>query len=738
MNEHTGWLLDLYPHPERGVILWLLGDDGHRRRFVQDFPATFYAAGPSHLLRELWVFLMHQPLELVLSREERRDLFEGKKTVLAARLDQPLALPSLYRKAVDYFPDLAFYDVDLDVALRHAAVYGTFPLARCYFAADERSMVHELQVLDSKWELDPQPPPLRILTIEPDVDPFHRDPRQILVHTPKMDMALDINEASSLGLLNYRLREFDPDLIVSSYGDTFLLPMLLERAAKEDRPLLLNRDLEDKIVRKKARSYFAYNQVVHRGQQVRLTGRLHLDTRNTVLYSEYGLDGALEMARVTSLPIQTAARVSPGTGISSLQIIKALELGILVPVHKEQLEDPKTTTQLFREDMGGAVYDPIIGVHPDVAEVDFSSMYPMIMNTFNVSPETVNSVKPTAELAPDLGMIVDRDRPGLIPQTLAPLLEKRLTLKAKLLTLSKIDCRYGAYKAAAAAEKWMLITCFGYLNFKGARFGKVEAHEAVTAYSREAMMRAKEAAEDLGFRVLHMYVDGMWISQPGYRTAQDFAPLLDEISARTKLPIGLEGIYKWVAFQSSRQNKKIAVPNRYFGIFQDGEIKTRGIETRRRDTPAFIAEIQMEILEILNRAPSADHLIDCLPGIKTLIQQRQADLRAGRVPLENLIVHHRLSRTLKEYRVPTSAAVAMKQLEDAGKVLQPGQSVRFLYALGKTRARAWDLPEEPDPRTVDLRRYRRLLDRAVNAILEPVTGVENALTAILLSQMSFL
>ena len=174
MNEHTGWLLDLYPHPERGVILWLLGDDGHRRRFVQDFPATFYAAGPSHRLRELWVFLIHQPLELALSREERRDLFEGQKTVLAARLDQPFALPSLYRKAVDYFPDLAFYDVDLDVALRHAAVYGTFPLARCYFAADERSVVHELQVLDSKWELDPQPPPLRILTIEPDVDPFHR------------------------------------------------------------------------------------------------------------------------------------------------------------------------------------------------------------------------------------------------------------------------------------------------------------------------------------------------------------------------------------------------------------------------------------------------------------------------------------------------------------------------------------------------------------------------------------
>ncbi len=100
------------------------------------------------------------------------------------------------------------------------------------------------------------------------------------------------------------------------------------------------------------------------------------------------------------------------------------------------------------------------------------------------------------------------DELGLIPQTLAPLLEKRFHLKSQLLTLSKYDCRYKNYKAQAAAHKWLLVTCFGYLGYKNARFGKIEAHEAVTAYGREAALRAKEAAEDMGFRVLHLYVDG--------------------------------------------------------------------------------------------------------------------------------------------------------------------------------------------------------------------------------------
>ena len=79
-----------------------------------------------------------------------------------------------------------------------------------------------------------------------------------------------------------------------------------------------------------------------------------------------------------------------------------------------------------------------------------------------------------------------------------------------------------------------------------------------------------------------------------------------------------------------------------------------------------------------------------------------------------------VSRNLNEYRVPTPAAVGMKQLEDSGKYLRPGQSVRFLYVLGKARARAWDLSDPLDPRTINIPRYQQLLWRAVNAVMEPI------------------
>jgi DNA polymerase elongation subunit (family B) len=89
------------------------------------------------------------------------------------------------------------------------------------------------------------------------------------------------------------------------------------------------------------------------------------------------------------------------------------------------------------------------------------------------------------------------------------------------------------------------------------------------------------------------------------------------------------------------------------------------------------------------------------------------------------LVHQWVSRNLDEFRAPTPAANAMKQLDEQGKSLSPGQSIRFLYIRGKQRARAWDLSETPDPRIIDLPRYSRLLTRAIKTILEPVIGIEN-------------
>jgi DNA polymerase-2 len=162
----------------------------------------------------------------------------------------------------------------------------------------------------------------------------------------------------------------------------------------------------------------------------------------------------------------------------------------------------------------------------------------------------------------------------------------------------------------------------------------------------------------------------------------------------------------------------VPVANRYFGVFQSGEVKVRGIELRRHDTPAYIREFQKEMLARMAEARDAQALLALQPELRACLRAWREDLRRGRVPLEKLVVRHTLSRELDRYRSPSPAAIAARQLEAEGKHLRPGQAVRFLYTLGRPGVRAWDLNEPPDPATLDRRRYRVLLDRAAETILE--------------------
>jgi DNA polymerase-2 len=264
------------------------------------------------------------------------------------------------------------------------------------------------------------------------------------------------------------------------------------------------------------------------------------------------------------------------------------------------------------------------------------------------------------------------------------------------------------------------VTCFGYLGYKNARFGRIEAHEAVTAYGREMLLRAKEAAEDLGFTVLHMYVDGLWVKKRGCAVVKDFQPLLDEITDRTGLPIALDGIYRWVAFLPSRLDERVPVPNRYFGVFQDGSLKMRGIEVRRHDTPRWVSDVQMQIIDILVHSDNIDDRSTYLPKVLGVIRKALTRLRTGKVPPEDLLVGLTLSRELSEYRTPSPAARAAAQLAAIGKNLRPGQRVRFVYTLGEPGVHAWDLPQALDARRVDRERYRVLLLRAAATILQPL------------------
>jgi DNA polymerase-2 len=297
---------------------------------------------------------------------------------------------------------------------------------------------------------------------------------------------------------------------------------------------------------------------------------------------------------------------------------------------------------------------------------------------------------------------------------LRPLLTRRLQLKARLTQLDPRDCRYAPLKAQVAALKWLLVVSYGYLGYPHARFGAQAAHEAVTAWGREHMLRAKEAAEDAGWRVLHMYVDGLWGQKEGV-TAAEITALQAEVNRRTQLTLALEGVYRWLAFLPSRTDARIAVPNRYFGVFQDGRVKVRGLALRRRDTCNWVRTGQQGLLQRLAEAPDYPSAATLQTALAYLHAHAER-LRTGQVPMAALVCAQTLSRPPEAYRVASSAAEVARQRRASGLDAFPGQTMRYVHTLGIPSITAW---REQTALCPDQEMYLKRLARAAAEVLEP-------------------
>lgn len=727
-RSFTGFLFDLYAQGGE-MVLWFLADDGRAIRLVDPFAPEIYISGPTDDVDRCARALARAGDAAPAGWVERLDFWTGQpRPVFAVSvLDVENWHLKLPRHAAQ-FPAVAWYNADLPPEQMYGYARNVFPLARCAVRGRDGHL-ESLEIHDERWSTTYDAPPFRAAHLAASGSMIGPRPRLQSITLTHDAVSREWDDPETMfPSFQAELDRLDPDVIFTDNGDDFVMPLLLGMAHRAGFPLRFDRDPppRPRPLSTEGRSYFSYGRILYQSPDYPLRGRWHLDRANSFMIDNSGLDGLIEVSRISRIPIQRTARRSIGTAMSSIQFDLAWRDGFLVPWRKTHPEAWKTARQLLVSDRGGLVYAPEIGFHERVVELDFVSMYPSIMTRFNVSPETVNCAccGDAGHPVPEIGYATCRRRRGLVSRALEPIIERRVEYKAfrnraKAAGDTEAHRRYDERQSAL---KWILVCCFGYLGYRNARFGRIEAHETVSAYSREMLTRAREVCEDRGWRMLHANVDSVYLVKPGF-AREEIDALCAAIDEATNLRIAVEGVYRWVAFLPSRQYDDRPVPTRLFGAFENGEVKYRGIECRRHDLPPFVREVQLQLLKCLAPAEDRSAFRAALPGLLQAVAEQERALWGGRVALERLVMRQTLSKAPEDYRGNGAQAIAARQAARAGLPVHPGQTLEYIFVDNRN-----PIPDQRlrltalwDPTLAyDAAMYVRLLRRAANTLLWPV------------------
>jgi len=681
------------------VLRWSTAENGATVERDEDYAPTIYVSAESD---DAWPTVADRRSEfaahprVVDTRVERwrRGFRHDPERVLAVDLEAVDAVRTVARQiaARERAGTLRLYNVDFSPGFRYCLETDTPP-----------ATTGELSTLELAV------PPTAFADERPGITEAEIDGEHVSGHP-----------VSVLGAVLDRIDERDPDVLILSTAR--IVPELFDTAAEHEvGDVALGRRPGYRQLAGRS-TYESYGQVGHSPARYSVPGRAIVDESNTFFYGETNLAGCLDLVERSWKPLQELAWASIGNVLTAMQIREARDRNVLVPWRSWRHERFKTMGQLHDADRGGHTLSPDVGFHEAVHELDFASLYPNIIRTRNVSPETIRCDCHDREDVPELGYSVCEED-GYLPDVLGPLIDDRAAIKADIRETDDSD-RRAALQSKSDAIKWILVSCFGYQGFSNAKFGRIEAHEAINAYARDILLTAKERLEAAGWRLRHGIVDSLWVTAREDEPSRPLRDVAREVSEEVDIDLEYEAAYDWIAFVPLRTSDEGALTS-YFGRYADSSagddggarpaerFKYRGIECRQRSTADWVATVQRDLIAVLDgtRDPAAvcDRLRSHLTALET-----------GQVDPTRLAITNRVSKRLAEYGRDTRNAAALERSAALGLERFPGQDVEYVVVDDERSSRERVRLLSEDPTTYDRSFYRERTLRAARSVLAPL------------------
>ena len=505
------------------------------------------------------------------------------------------------------------------------------------------------------------------------------------------------DEAEVLGNFVAEFEQRNPDVLQVERAFS-MLPFLVARLEAYGLICNFHRWDYEPLIHKGGKSYYSYGKVRYQDYSLRLHGRFLIDSAS-VFGSECAAEAVAELSQLTGLCFQQLAARSFGAAFQGALVREMVRNNILVPFKDKPVDRPISMLDMVKSDRAGHTFDPLVGFHRNVAEIDFCSMFPWLIYNHNISADTILSDDGPFESVPGVPVRISLVRKGLVPETIKPLIDRRMEYKRNPTTVNKMK---------AVGLKWVLVTSYGYLRFREFKLGIATSHAAICAYARETLLAAGRLAEEHGYELVHGIVDSLFIKKNG-SSPESVKEFCKELEVMTGVPASFEGIFKWVVFLPSINDSERPVPARYFGVYANGTIKARGIEVRQRGSPAIVRYFQQKCLELMGGCSTKAEITRKVPEMFNLL--RKVSHQLDKLEPDWLAQSLYLSKTEYERNIPQKAIV--ESLRSKGVAAMPGQLVSFIMSE-KSCVLVEDYNGKPDAE-----HYKRLLVRSLYVILQP-------------------
>jgi len=407
---------------------------------------------------------------------------------------------------------------------------------------------------------------------------------------------------------------------------------------------------------------------------------------------------AVERSRLTGLPLD---RVS--SSIAAFDFLYLAELG------RRGIVAPSVGAAVVAHEPqgGGHVLEPVPGLYSNVVVLDFKSLYPSLIRTFQIDP--LNLLRPGSAPADEDPIVAPNGaafarRRGILTEVLDEIMPRRE------------EARRAGDAVKSHAIKILMNSFYGVLGTPACRFHDPRLANAITSFGREVLLWSKARIEADGRRVLYGDTDSLFVESgeddPGAAAAfgEGLAAslnrgLAEHLASRwrveSRLDLVFDRLYRRLCLPALRHGTAGA-RKRYAGWVggpDGGRVVFTGMEAVRGDWTDLAREVQRELYRRLFEDQPVD---DYLRAVV-------AEVRAG-IHDARLVYRKSLRKPPEAYTVTTPPHVAAAR-KIAGK--RRGRVAYVITTAG---------PEPADDRHSPFD-YGHYVDKQLRPVAEPVLAL---------------